>query len=90
MITVRLNILLIKAASDSNFFLEKLKALPTANRNDGKTRSVGVKPIHGAWSSGAHTFAPEPGAFTMIMKQMVMPLKISSAVNLSVLIAMLC
>ena len=36
----------------SNFFMEKLMALPTANKNEGKTRSVGVKPNQAAWSSG--------------------------------------
>ena len=89
-ITVRLPILRKNAPLSSSLFLEKLSALPTANRNDGKTRSVGVKPNQAAWSSGAHCTAPEPGAFTMIIKHMVIPLKISSVVNLLLDSVMFC
>ena len=62
---------------------EKLIALPTANKNEGNTRSVGVKPCHEACSNGAKGAAPLPGVFTMIIKQIVIPLKTSSAKNLS-------
>ena len=57
---------------------EKLMALPTANKNDGNTRSVGVKPCQVACSRGAKGVAPLPGVFTMIIKQMVMPRNTSS------------
>jgi hypothetical protein len=56
-------------------------ALPTANINDGKTRSVGVKPFQLACSSGGYVVGPLPGVLTMIIKQTVMPRKISRARN---------
>ena len=63
------------------FFIVKLIALPTANKKDGKTRSVGVKPFQAAWFSGQK--APLlPGVLTMIMKQIVIPRKTSSDKNL--------
>src|ERR1700744_2567150 len=89
MITVLLNSLRRKAFSDSYFPPEKLRALPTANKKEGKTRSVGVNPNQGAWSSGTYGSAPEPGAFTMIMKQIVNPLKISSDRKRSCLVSSL-
>jgi hypothetical protein len=67
----------------SNLRVVKLMALPTANRKDGNTRSVGVKPNQAACSSGANGCAPLPGVFTMIIKQMVIPRKTSSERNLS-------
>jgi hypothetical protein len=64
-----------------NFFWEKLIAFPTANKKEGKTRSVGVKPNHAACSSGANGAAPLPGVFTMIIKQIVIPRNTSSERN---------
>jgi hypothetical protein len=60
---------------------EKLIAFPTANKNDGKTRSVGVKPCHSACSRGEKGKAPLPGVFTIIIKQIVIPLKTSRERN---------
>src|SRR5450759_6029131 len=82
---VLLNIFRKKAASLTIRYLssEKLIALPTANKKEGNTRSVGVKPCHVACSKGANAAAPLPGVFTIIIKQMVIPLKTSSAKNLS-------
>ena len=84
MMAPRLNTFHINAPlpNVSNFLSEKLMALPTANRNDGKTRSVGVKPNHAAWSSGEKAGA-EPGLFTIIIKTMVIPRNTSSARNRS-------
>ena len=65
-----------------NFDFEKLSALPTANKKEGNTRSVGVKPNQSAWVKGAQCAAPEPGELTIIIKQMVIPRKMSSVVNL--------
>src|SRR5262245_21750123 len=64
--------------SISYFFCEKLMAFPTTKRKVGNTRSVGVNPNHFAWSSGQNVGEP-PGSFTMIMKQIVMPLNTSRA-----------
>src|SRR5688500_14907993 len=77
---VRFKIFLIKTASLICLYLSKEKdmALPTAKRNDGKTRSVGVKPCHAACCRGAKGAAPLPGVFTIIIKQMVIPRKTSS------------
>ena len=50
---------------------------PVMNTNDGKTKSVGVKPCHLACSSGSKAMAQSPGVFTIIIKHIVMPLKIS-------------
>ena len=60
---------------------EKLIALPTANKKEGNTRSVGVKPCHAACSNGLKGAAPLPGVFTMIIKQMVIPLNTSRERN---------
>jgi hypothetical protein len=57
-------------------------ALPTANKKDGKTKSVGVKPFHCACKNGAKVAAPSPGVFTIIIKQMVIPLNTSRDKNL--------
>jgi hypothetical protein len=64
------------------FTTEKLMAFPTANRNEGKTRSVGVKPCHEACRRGLNGIALLPGVFTIIMKQMVRPLNTSNGKNL--------
>ena len=79
--TVRLITFVRKALLLMSLYLsnEKLIALPTANKNDGKTRSVGVKPNQVACSSGGYGLAPLPGVLTMIIKQMVIPLKTSNA-----------
>jgi hypothetical protein len=61
------------------FGIEKLMAFPTTNRKVGNTRSVGVNPCHAACDKGAKGVAPLPGVFTMIIKQIVMPLKTSRA-----------
>jgi hypothetical protein len=61
--------------------MEKLMALPTANKKEGNTRSVGVKPCHAACSRGENAAAPLPGVFTMIMKHKVMPRNTSSDKN---------
>jgi len=63
-----------------NFFMVKLMALPTANRKEGNTRSVGVNPFHLAWLSGQN--ASPPGLFTIIMKQIVIPRNTSRDKNL--------
>ena len=60
----------------------KLIALPIANKKEGNTKSVGVKPCHLACNKGANVSAPSPGVFTMIIKQMVIPLKTSRDKNL--------
>ena len=65
--------------------ITKLRALPTAKRKDGNTRSVGVKPCQLACKSGEKVFEPSPGVFTMIMKQMVIPRNTSRAVKRCVL-----
>ena len=81
MISVRLKILPSTAPVFISFQrrITKLIAFPTANIKEGKTRSVGVKPFQGACSSGAKVVAPLPGVFTIIIKQMVIPRKTSSA-----------
>jgi hypothetical protein len=56
-------------------------ALPTANKKEGKTRSVGVNPCHAACCNGEKVVAPLPDVLTMIIKQIVMPLKTSRAGN---------
>ena len=53
-------------------------ALPTAKRKKGNTRSVGVKPCHGACSSGSNICPQLPGLFTRIIRHTVAPLKTSS------------
>lgn len=54
MIIVRLNIFSKTSFLESfcHLGVTKLKALPTANKKDGNTRSVGVNPFHCAWSKG--------------------------------------
>jgi hypothetical protein len=56
-------------------------------RKKGKTRSVRVQPCHSACLSGAYTYFQLPGVFTMIMKAIVMPLKISRETSLLLLFA---
>ena len=83
MIRVLLQILPSTSARvfSSHLRITKLMALPTANKNDGKTKSVGVKPFHLACCRGAKVKEPSPEVFTMIIKQMVRPLKTSRARN---------
>src|SRR5665811_1376360 len=60
---VLLNIFRKKAASLTIRYLssEKLIALPTANKKEGNTRSVGVKPCHVACSKGCLLYtSPSP------------------------------
>ena len=52
---------------------------PIAKRNDGNTRSVGVKPCQCACCNGPQETSPLPGVLTMIIRAMVMPRKMSSA-----------
>src|ERR1700722_3281750 len=76
----RFNILATAAPSPMalNFFMLKLNAFPTAKRNEGKTRSVGVNPCHFECSSCENVGGP-PEVLTMIIKQTVIPRKISRA-----------
>jgi hypothetical protein len=85
MSAVRLKILNITNAlfSFSHLGKTKLIALPTANKNDGKTKSVGVNPFQLACKNGAKVAAPSPGVFTIIIKQIVIPLNTSRDRNLS-------
>src|SRR5688500_19069642 len=53
--------------------IEKLNALPTANRNDGNTRSANVNPNQGACTIHAGGSAPGPGVLTRIIKNTVRP-----------------
>ena len=62
-----------------NFFIAKLIALPTANRKEGKTRSVGVNPCQAECCNWEKERVSLPGVLTMIIKQTVIPLKMSSA-----------
>src|ERR1700761_6370534 len=82
--SVRRRIFPITAPWDivSNFFMPKLRALPTANKKEGKTRSVGVKPCQWAWLRGQYESASEPGSLTMIMKHTVIPRNMSRANDL--------
>ena len=86
MISVRFNIFHQTVPADKldHFSMAKLIAFPTANKKDGNTRSVGVKPCQWACCNGEKLVAPLPGVFTMIIKQTVMPRNTSNAVNLSV------
>src|SRR5829696_5203922 len=63
--------------ASSNRGITKAKAFPTANKKNGKTRSVGVQPCHGAWARGAYKFDQLPGLFTSIIKATVAPRKTS-------------
>jgi hypothetical protein len=55
-------------------------AFPTAKRKEGNTRSVGVNPCQCACSRGEYVNLL-PDVFTMIIKQIVIPLKTSRARN---------
>ena len=76
-----------------DFFLEPFSFLylsitnanevPTAKRKDGKTKSASVNPCHLAGRSGAKTEDQVPGVLTMIIKQIVIPRKMSRALYLS-------
>ena len=82
MIIVRLNIFSKTSFWESfcHLGVTKLKALPTANKKDGNTRSVGVNPFQEACSRNEKLGLP-PGVFTTIIRQMVMPRKTSNAVK---------
>ena len=54
-------------------------ALPTANKKNGKTKSVGVHPCQLACANGLKICPQEPGLFTRIIKATVAPLKTSNA-----------
>jgi hypothetical protein len=60
----------------------KLIEFPTANKKEGKTKSVGVNPFHLACKKGAKVTDPSPGVLTIIIKQMTMPLNTSRERNL--------
>ena len=64
----------------------KLSELPTANKKEGKTKSVGVNPCQLACLKGAKVCNASPGVLTMIIKQIVIPLKTSKDKNLSLFI----
>jgi len=63
-----------------HFAITKLMAFPTAKRKDGNTRSVGVNPCQCACSSGEYVNLL-PDVFTIIIKQIVIPLNTSKARN---------
>jgi len=69
----------VEAGKLSYLVIAKAIALPTAKRKLGNTRSVGVNPCQLACSKGEKGSAPEPGVFTMIIKQTVIPLRTSRA-----------
>ena len=50
---------------------------PTKNKKNGKTKSVSVHPCHLACSKGEYTYPQFPGLLTIIIREMVMPVKIS-------------
>lgn len=81
--TVRKRIFFSTSADPSASYLEieNASALPTANRKNGKTRSVGVQPSQGACFSGAYTYFPLPGVLTSTIPAMVIPRKMSRARN---------
>jgi hypothetical protein len=64
----------------------KLSELPTANKKDGNTKSVGVNPCQLACLKGAKVCNASPGVLTMIIKQIVIPRKTSNDKNLSLFI----
>ena len=64
---------------DCHLGITKLRALPTANKKEGNTKSVGVKPFHSACNNKEKVAPPSPGVFTIIIKQMVSPRKTSRA-----------
>src|SRR5680860_437508 len=64
-----------------NLPIEKLMALPIANRKEGNTRSAKVKPNHWAWAKYGYISAPVPGEFTKIIRQMVKPRNTSNDKN---------
>ena len=78
------------SAIPSHRGITKLMALPTANKKDGNTKSVGVNPCQAACCKGAKVGSP-PGVFTIIIKQMVIPLNTSRERNLlELLIGQFC
>jgi hypothetical protein len=67
----------VAVPASSNRGITNDKAFPTANKKNGKTRSVGEQPCQGAWASGAYKFDQLPGLFTSIMNATVAPRKTS-------------
>ena len=63
----------IRGPAVSSLGITKARALPTAKRKNGNTRSVGVSPCHAACSSGSKICDHVPGLFTSIMRQTVAP-----------------
>jgi hypothetical protein len=63
---------------NSNFWRERNVDIPMMNMKNGNTRSVGVKPFHSACRKGAYTKLHDPGLFTKIIPDMVIPRKMSS------------
>src|SRR5690606_4432812 len=57
--------------------ITKAMALPTANRKNGYTRSVGVRPCQAACSRGAKICDQLPGLLTRIIRQTAAPLNTS-------------
>src|SRR5690606_3051800 len=53
-------------------------ALPTANKKNGNTKSVGVHPCQGACFNGANIVPQVPGLFTKIISATVAPRNTSS------------
>src|SRR6185312_14408735 len=81
MIAVRFSIFHTTAPSliASHFFTPKLRALPTTNKKVGNTRSVGVNPCQCECRNWENAISSLTCVLTMIMKQTVIPRKISSA-----------
>ena len=62
-----------------DFVIDSGIAMPIMNRKDGKIRSAGVKPCHGAWSS--HQGGCGPELSTKIIPTIVNPLYTSNESN---------
>ncbi|MNM94319.1 hypothetical protein D3C81_1067170 [compost metagenome] len=73
--TVRLSTFFQKTAGPASCKrgITKDIAFPTANRKNGKTRSVGEHPCQVACLSGANMCAHVPGLFTIIISATVAP-----------------
>lgn len=71
------------------FANENDSAAPTMKRKNGKTRSVGVHPLHGACFKGGNIEPHDPGLLTRIIPATVMPRSTSSAAYLCVEIAII-
>ena len=60
------------------FLYENTIDMPTMNKKNGNTKSVGVYPCHGACKKGVYTADQVPGVLTSIMSKIVAPRKIST------------